>query len=79
MNNPDHIRTLSIVRKLAEGKTLKIGDFTIGMGADMSIGCIMTNPDGEQHIGGLSTMDLAQFNKLLNEHNIGSIIPNKKP
>ena len=76
MIRQDHARTLAIVKQLALGKTIKIDEYEIGMGNDMSIGVIMTNSKtGETHIGGLSTMDLAQFNNLLNKHNINNPIP----
>lgn len=66
----EHARTLAIVRELAHGKKLSIDGRTIAMGEDMSIGFEITGSDGEIRIGGLSTMDLAQLNNLLNQHNI---------
>ncbi len=73
--NPDHARTIAILKEMANGKIIKIGDYEIGMADDMSIGAIMTKSNGQQHIGGLSTMDLAQFNTLLNKYDIGMPIP----
>lgn len=76
MINPyEMIRTLSIVKQLSQGKTLTIDGFTIGMGKDMSIGCVMTNSDGQKYIMGLTTMDLRELNEALNRHNIGNMIP----
>lgn len=77
MEREDHIRTLSIVQQLAQGKrlTLPTGQ-VIGMGEDMSIGFLIQRAGGEECIAGLSTMDLAQLNRLLNEYDIGMAIPN---
>lgn len=73
----ERVRTLSIVQQLAQGKWLHLPNGQkIGMGQDMSVGFVFTMSDGAEHIGGLSTMDLCQLNKLLNEHNIGMAIPN---
>jgi hypothetical protein len=74
----DVARTLAIVRLLAFGETITVGEFVIGMGEDMSIGPVMTGSDGEPHVAGLSTMDLAQFHKLLNDYDIGHPIPDFK-
>ena len=38
MINHDFVRTISIIKELAKGKTLVVGDFTLGMGEDMSVG-----------------------------------------
>lgn len=71
----DHARTLAILKQMAEGKqlTVKIGDnnYKLGMGEDMSVGIIFTSSDGTEHISGLSTMSLAEFNSFLTKHNIG--------
>ena len=71
-----HVRTLSIVRQLAQGRilTLPTGG-TIGMGKDMGIGFIMTESDGEERISSWPTMDLRQLNQLLEQHKIGMVIP----
>lgn len=75
IENPDIARTLSIVKELAMGKTLNLPDGSrIGMGTDMSIGYLY-EIRGEERIAGLSTMDLAQFNHLLNNFGIGNAIP----
>ena len=77
MKQVDHVRTLSIVQQLAAGKrlTLPTGQ-VIGMGEDMSIGFLIQRADGEERVAGLSTMDLAQLNRLLNEYDIGMLMPN---
>jgi len=68
-------RTLSIVRRLAEGKVLNLPNGSrIGMTEDMSIGFIMENSEGAYMVAGLSTIDLKQLNALLNKHNIGMCI-----
>lgn len=68
-------RTLSIVQQMAQGKRLHLPNGQkIGMGEDMSIGFVITKANGVAHIGGLSTMDICQLNRLLNEHNIGMAI-----
>lgn len=72
--NHDIVRTLSIVRELAQGKRLNLEVGTVAMGQDMSIGFIHTK-EGEDFVSGLSTMDLCELNKLLNTHNIGMAIP----
>lgn len=73
--NHELARTLSIVKELAMGKTLHLPDgYRIGMGQDMSIGYLHTLR-GEDYVSGLATMDLAQLNHLLNEHEIGNAIP----
>lgn len=69
----EHVRTLSIVRELAQGKTIVLDGYTFAMGEDMTIGVVMTGSDGS-HIGGLSTVDLAQLNRLLNKNGIGMVI-----
>ena len=46
------------------------------MGEDMGIGFLIQRAGGEERIAGLSTMDLVQLNRLLNEYNIGLAIPN---
>lgn len=66
---------MAIVHELAQGKRLAVNSFFIAMGEDMSIGVEIVGSDGERHIGGLSTMDLAQLNSLLNKHNIGMPLP----
>ncbi|XCN71874.1 MAG: hypothetical protein Q3M24_16415 [Candidatus Electrothrix aestuarii] len=71
----DVARTLAVIRLLASGETITVGDFEIGMGEDMSIGPVFNGSDGEKHISGLSTMDLSQFHKLLNDHQVGHPIP----
>lgn len=67
-------RTLTVVRELAQGKRLRIGDRELAMGEDMSIGFIITGSDGVDHIGGLSTVDLSELNTLLNHYDINVII-----
>lgn len=73
-------RTLEIVRQLATGKTLTLPNGSVlAMGEDMSIGILWTNYSTpypyEQHISGLSTMDLAGLNRLLTKFDIWPIIP----
>ena len=76
MEREDLTRTLSIVQQLAQGKRLTLPtNQVIGMGEDMSIGFLIQHADGEERIAGLSIMDLAQLNQLLNEYNIGLAIP----
>ena len=69
-------RTLHIVCQLAEGKFLRLPDEkrAIAMGDDMSIGYIFTRTNGDQVIPELSTIDLKQLNKILNDNNISYII-----
>lgn len=71
---PDILRTLSVVKKLANGKKLHLPDGnTIAMGEDMSIGfCYIVG--NEYCISGLATIDLKQLNDILNKHEIGHAI-----
>ena len=62
-------RTIVVVEYLAGGKTLKVGEYKIGMGSDMSIGFMHTR-DGIDYVDGLSTMDLRQLNEVLNDCSI---------
>ncbi len=71
----EYARTLAIVRELASGKRLTIGDTVIGMDEDMSIGPVIVGSDGEEHVAGLATMDLALLNKVLSKHRVGGVIP----
>ena len=65
-------RTLSIVRQLAQGKTLPLPDgHRIAMGEDFSIGYLLEKSDGTCFVGGLSTMDLKELNETLEYHGIG--------
>ena len=77
MNN--HMaRTLAIVNLLANGKQLTIPKLgTIAMGKDMTIGLVFKKSDGTEYIFGLSTMDLAELNSLLDRYEIGMPIPTK--
>jgi hypothetical protein len=74
--NMEHVRTLSIVQQLAQGKVLTLPNgWEVAMGEDMSIGFPWKDAEGRVYIGGLSTMDLAELNRLLNEYGIGMAIP----
>ena len=75
INNPQLTRTLSIVRELAKGRTLRLSDYEIGMAEDLTIGIVMRNSKGEKSIGGLSSMDLKCLNNLLEENDIRFVIP----
>jgi hypothetical protein len=66
---------MAIVKEMLKGKHVKTPIGEIGMGEDMSIGFVMYHESGAITIGGLSTMDLAQLNRLLNDYNIGLVIP----
>lgn len=70
-------RTVSIIKELYSGKRLHLGTgHTIAMGEDLSIGFVFRNmTTGEETVGGLATLDLKQLNQLLNENNIGMVIP----
>ncbi len=69
---PDHIRTLAILKNLSKGQQLTIPNIgTIAMAEDMSIGFIAKDADGNEFIMNLSTINLAQLNKMLNDHKIG--------
>ena len=70
-------RTLSIVRQLAHGQYLSLPDGNrIAMAEDMTIGIMMPrDEDGGEFISPLSEMTLRQLNDLLDEHNIGMVIP----
>ncbi len=71
----EHARTLSIVKQLVQGNQLTIPNVgTIAMAEDMSIGFIGKDLDGNEFVSSLSTMDLAQLNKLLNDEEIGTVI-----
>jgi hypothetical protein len=71
-------RTLAIVNELAQGKQLFLPVGTLAMGADMSIGFVLEGSDGVEYVLGLSTMDLRELNMLLDEYNVGMVIPNLK-
>ena len=61
-------RTLSIVGELASGKRLVLPDSrVIAMREDMTIGFILFHSDGNETIGGWTTLDLRQLNDLLEE------------
>lgn len=69
-------RTLSVVKELARGRQLILPDGrVVAMGEDMSIGFVITDSNGEDCIGSLSTMDLRRLNRLLDENDIGKVIP----
>lgn len=68
-------RTLAIIGELARGKRLILPIGSIGMGADMSIGFLLSDGRGHDTVGGLSTMDLKQLDELLTQHNIGFPVP----
>ena len=71
----DMVRTISVVRELALGKILTLGNgLGIMMGADMSIGSVI-DVERRKMVAGLSTMDLCELNDLLNKHGIGHAIP----
>ncbi len=76
MHAPNVIRTLAIVRRLADGYMLQLPDGVLGMGEDMSIGYAM--PYGEEGTWGISpfaTMDLAALDALLTRYGIGHPLP----
>lgn len=72
INKQDVIRTVSIIKELALGKTLKMGNFTLAMGEDMSVG-FLYEIDGENRV--VSSMTLEELNAVLNKHEIGVVIP----
>ena len=72
MPAPHVIRTLAIVRRLADGYTLILPDGVLAMGKDMSIGYAGTYTDeGHWGISPLATMDLAVLDALLTRHGVG--------
>ena len=76
MHAPNVIRTLAIVRRLADGYTLKLPDGVLAMGEDMSIGYAMTyGEEGHWGISPLATMDLAALDALLTRYGIGHPLP----
>lgn len=66
-------RTMAIVREMSTGKriTLKSG-LVIAMDESMKIGPVLRLPDGEEHVAGLSTMDLSELDRLLTLEGVGS-------
>ena len=74
MINHDFVRTISIIKELAKGKTLSVGTFTLGMGEDMSVGFLCVYGMGEGTMA-VSSMTLDELNSFLNKHEIGLVIP----
>ena len=76
VNEHDFARTMSIVRELYKGKTLKLKDgMELAMTDDLKIGFTMKDSKGELVIGNLSTIDLCTLNKILDRNEIGIVIP----
>lgn len=69
------VRTLAIVRRLAEGDRLTLPDgHILAMGADMAIGYAtqLSPPDGDWYLSLLERMDLAALDALLTQYGIGN-------
>lgn len=68
---PDITRTLSIVRELAHGKTVKLpSGFTLVMGTDMTIGFGHGEKNRPDFVSHINDMSLRQLHELLNRHQI---------
>ena len=77
-------RTMAVVKDLFNGKRLTLSDGkVVAMGDDLRIGFVMFsfNPEigkwTERGIGGLTTMDLKEFNDLLNDYDIDMPVPSQ--
>lgn len=65
-------RTMSVVRQLAKGKHLRLGDIKIGMGEDMTIGFVTEWLDGVRITDDLS---IKHLNDLCEMYEIAMVIP----
>ena len=66
----EHARTLHVIERLAAGEYITLGPDMFAMGEDMRIGPINSKRSGNPAISNFRKVDLAEFNQLLNKHNI---------
>ena len=72
MFNYELIRTIGVVNQLSVGKQLALKDgHVLAMGEDLTIGFVLTQPDGSEMVSQLSELTLRQLNELLNEEGVG--------
>ena len=71
MNDIQFARTMSIVRQLGNGKHLKMGEWTVAMDDDMTIGFLYNG-------NVTSSITLAGLNQLCEEYGIGFAVPSRK-
>lgn len=67
-------RTLAVLREMAEGKTIKIGEYDFGMTPEMRIGPITYYVMGSPMLGKASEMSLSSFHSMLERENVGAPI-----
>lgn len=76
MPAPNVLRTLAIVRLLAQGERLTLPDgHILAMTEDMAIGYAVHYGSGEWRLSPLATMDLTALDALLTREGIGHPLP----